>query len=107
MERLDFDVLIKQVEGLGTTAQATLMYRLSRALGPAVLRSSIRYSFQQLDRINAQLPDGHPYKERYKSYKYLQENTGIVIEEPRPWRGRLDLEGNKIFGNDRKDQTHQ
>lgn len=97
MERLDFDSLVKQVEELGTNAQATLMYRLSKVLGAGVLRSSIKYSFQRLDQINADLPDGHPYKERYKNYKSMSmSNVGIRIIDPK-----------KATFHDRDNQTHQ
>lgn len=74
MGQLDFDALAEQFEGLSTNAQATLLFRLVKKAGPAVLRSNIRYSFQSLDKINANLPDGHPYKERYKQWKNDRED---------------------------------
>lgn len=65
MERLDFDVAVDQIGQLSRNAQATFLYKLMQKLGPAILRTAIRYAGMKLDDINMHLPDDHPYKQKF------------------------------------------
>lgn len=107
MERLNFNELTAQVAELGTNAQATLMYRLVQVLGPAVLRSTVRYSFQRLDKINSELPEGHPrkiYAVGIDPYRTDADNpSSFTVYKT----GHQLLATYKSRPNDWKDQTHQ
>ena len=74
MERLDFDTTVKQFEALGSNAKVTLMYRLVQTMTPGTLRSVLQYAFRRLDKINAELPEGHPYRKE-------RTRKGIVHEQ--------------------------
>jgi len=62
----DFDEVLHEVAQLGNNARATLMYRMIGLMGPAMLRTIIRYCCQRLDKLNAGLPPGD--RDRWMNY---------------------------------------
>jgi len=75
METLNFDELVEKLNSKSNKAKATFMRRLimgtrdkKAGMSPALCRSVIRYACMQLDTINSQYPEGHPYRERYRLY---------------------------------------
>jgi len=74
METLNFDELVGKLNEKSNKARATFMRRLimgtkhGKGMSPALCRSVIRYACMQLDTINSQYPEGHPYRERYRLY---------------------------------------
>ena len=74
MERINFDQTVEQFSALGNNAKVTLMYRLIQTMTPGALRSVLQYAFRRLDKINAELPEGHPYRKE-------RTRKGIVHEQ--------------------------
>lgn len=81
---IEFDKLTDDISRMGTKAQATFLYKLVQKLGPGVLRSNVRYSFDRLDAINAELPEDHPFKrtrelqEQFEVTETVLDNVEIV-----------------------------
>lgn len=55
-QKLNFEELADDIGVLTTKAQATLMYKIIPHFGPQMLRTIIRYSENQLNRINKPTP---------------------------------------------------
>jgi hypothetical protein len=79
---MDFNQTVSTFKQLSETAKVTLFKRLLDTVDtPQTLRTVVRYSCINLDRINSKLPEGSPGKERYRKYvkqRSRRQNTETV-----------------------------